>query len=131
MTPYSMSQEELLRQLNVSPERGLSPGEVGTRLERYGKNRLPQGKKKTLLRRFLEQFQDVMILILLAAAAVSFGVACFGHDPLEFFEPLLILVIVILNAVLGVAQESRAEKPAKAKFIEILPAPQPSSIIES
>ncbi len=114
MTPYSMSQEELLRQLNVSPERGLSPGEVGTRLERYGKNRLPQGKKKTLLRRFLEQFQDVMILILLAAAAVSFGVACFGHDPLEFFEPLLILVIVILNAVLGVAQESRAEKALDA-----------------
>lgn len=114
MLPYSISQEELLRELEVSPQTGLSTGEVQKRLERYGENKLPQGKKKTMLRRFLEQFQDVMILILLAAAAVSFGVACFGHDPLEFFEPLLILVIVVLNAVLGVAQESRAEKALDA-----------------
>ena len=114
MLPYSVSQEELLRELEVSPQTGLSAGEVQKRLERYGENKLPQGKKKTMLRRFLEQFQDVMILILLAAAAVSFGVACFGHDPLEFFEPLLILVIVVLNAVLGVAQESRAEKALDA-----------------
>ncbi len=114
MLPYSISQEELLRELEVSPQTGLSAGEVQKRLERYGENKLPQGKKKTMLRRFLEQFQDVMILILLAAAAVSFGVACFGHDPLEFFEPLLILVIVVLNAVLGVAQESRAEKALDA-----------------
>ena len=114
MLPYSISQEELLRELEVSPQTGLSAEEVQKRLERYGENKLPQGKKKTMLRRFLEQFQDVMILILLAAAAVSFGVACFGHDPLEFFEPLLILVIVVLNAVLGVAQESRAEKALDA-----------------
>jgi Ca2+-transporting ATPase len=114
MTPYSVSQEELLQQLEVFPQTGLSAGEVQKRLERYGENKLPEGKKKTMLRRFFEQFQDVMILILLAAAAVSFGVACFGHDPLEFFEPLLILVIVVLNAVLGVVQESRAEKALDA-----------------
>ena len=55
-----------------------------------------------------------MIIILLVAAAVSFGVACFGHDPMEFFEPALILLIVVLNAVLGMMQESKAEKALDA-----------------
>lgn len=59
----------------------------------------------------MDQFKDVMILILLLAAAVSFVVACFGHDPMEFFEPVLILLIVVLNALLGMMQESKAEKP--------------------
>ena len=55
-----------------------------------------------------------MILILLLAAAVSFVVACFGHDPMEFFEPVLILLIVVLNALLGMMQESKAEKAMDA-----------------
>lgn len=71
-------------------------------------------KKKSNLQRFLEQFKDVMILILIAAAVVSFIVACNGHDTSEFFEPLLILVIVILNAVMGMVQESKAEKAMEA-----------------
>ncbi len=71
-------------------------------------------KRKTNLQRFLEQFKDAMIIILLLAAAVSFVVACFGHDPMEFFEPLLILLIVVLNAVLGMVQEAKAEKALDA-----------------
>ena len=62
----------------------------------------------------MEQFKDAMIIILLLAAAVSFVVACFGHDPMEFFEPLLILLIVVLNAVLGMVQEAKAEKALDA-----------------
>ena len=81
---------------------------------KFGPNKLSEGKKKTNLQRFLEQFKDVMIIILLLAAAVSFVVACFGHDPMEFFEPALILLIVVLNAVLGVVQESKAEKALDA-----------------
>ena len=114
MTPYDIPREALLQELSVSMDAGLSQQEAQLRLEKYGANKLAEKKKKTNLRRFLEQFQDVMIVILLAAAAVSFVVACFGHDPMEFFEPLLILLIVILNAILGVVQESKAEKALDA-----------------
>ena len=67
-----------------------------------------------------------MIVILLVAAAVSFGVACFGHDPMEFFEPALILLIVVLNAVLGVVQESKAEKALDASEKPVGP-PRPGA----
>ena len=81
---------------------------------KYGPNKLDEKKKKTNLQRFFDQFKDVMIIILLAAAAVSFGIACVERDPHEFFEPVLILLIVILNAIMGVLQESKAEKALDA-----------------
>lgn len=114
MNPYTISREDLLKELSVSPERGLSTQETQERLAKYGENKLTEKKKKTNLQRFLDQFKDAMIIILLVAAAVSFGVACFGHDPMEFFEPALILLIVVLNAVLGMMQESKAEKALDA-----------------
>ena len=113
MTPHNTSQEELLKELRTSAA-GLSSQEARQRLERYGENKLAEKRKKTNLQRFLDQFKDVMILILLLAAAVSFVVACFGHDPMEFFEPVLILLIVVLNALLGMMQESKAEKAMDA-----------------
>ena len=113
MTPHNTSQEELLKELQTSAA-GLSSQEARQRLERYGENKLAEKRKKTNLQRFLDQFKDVMILILLLAAAVSFVVACFGHDPMEFFEPVLILLIVVLNALLGMMQESKAEKAMDA-----------------
>ena len=113
MTPHNTSQEELLKELQTSAA-GLSSQEAQQRLERYGENKLAEKRKKTNLQRFLDQFKDVMILILLLAAAVSFVVACFGHDPMEFFEPVLILLIVVLNALLGMMQESKAEKAMDA-----------------
>lgn len=114
MNPYTISREDLLKELSVSSERGLSTQEAQERLAKYGENKLTEKKKKTNLQRFLDQFKDAMIIILLVAAAVSFGVACFGHDPMEFFEPALILLIVVLNAVLGMMQESKAEKALDA-----------------
>lgn len=114
MTPHTISREDLLQELSVSPERGLSAQEAQERLAQYGENKLTEKKKKTNLQRFFDQFKDAMIIILLVAAAVSFGVACFGHDPMEFFEPALILLIVVLNAVLGMMQESKAEKALDA-----------------
>ena len=77
-------------------------------------SKLQEKKKKSIARRFLEQFMDVMIIILLIAAVISFIVACTGHDPMEFLEPALIVFIVILNAVMGVIQESKAEKALDA-----------------
>ena len=114
MIPYSCSKEQVLQELHVDDKLGLSTEEIITRQKTYGANKLTAKKPKSMLVRFLEQFKDVMILILLAAAVISFVVALNGHDKVEFFEPLLIVLIVVLNAVMGVAQESKARKALDA-----------------
>ena len=114
MTFHHKSREEVLNQLQTEPKRGLTAAEAEARKAKYGENRLQEKAKKTTLQRFLDQFKDVMILILLAAAAVSFVIACVEGEAKEFFEPLLILLIVVLNAVMGVMQESKAEKALDA-----------------
>ncbi len=114
MEYHAESKEETLKALGSREEGGLTEEEIRARLESYGPNQLREKKKKTTLARFLEQFKDVMILILLAAAAISFGIACFEGNPREFFEPALILLIVVLNAVMGVMQESKAERALEA-----------------
>ena len=81
---------------------------------RFGENKLTEKHRKTFLQRFLAQFKDIMMLILLAAAAVSFAIAYVEGEPKEFFEPVLILLIVVLNAIMGVMQESKAEKALDA-----------------
>ena len=111
---YQEPVNTVLTSLETDPSQGLTGSEAKSRLEKYGPNRLQGAKKKTNLQRFLDQFKDAMILILLAAAAVSFAIACVEGEPKEFFEPLLILVIVVLNAVMGVLQESKAEKALDA-----------------
>ena len=125
MHPHHASQEELLRTYASDPAKGLTAQQVEEARARYGENRLAEKKKKSNLQRFFAQFKDVMILILLAAAAVSFGVACVEGDPSEFFEPVLILLIVVLNAILGTLQESKAEKALDA--LKSLSAPGPGS----
>ncbi|MBQ8719244.1 MAG: HAD-IC family P-type ATPase, partial [Clostridia bacterium] len=111
---HSQSQENVLQTLNTNVTQGLSPAEVEKRLAEYGKNQLTQKKPKTNLQRFFEQFKDVMILILLAAAVVSFVIAIVEKNPGELFEPFLIRLIVVINAVMGVIQESKAEKALEA-----------------
>ena len=111
---YQEPVNTVLTSLETDPSQGLTGSEAKSRLGKYGPNRLQGTKKKTNLQRFLDQFKDAMILILLAAAAVSFAIACVEGEPKEFFEPLLILVIVVLNAVMGVLQESKAEKALDA-----------------
>ena len=118
--PYSLTPEELAKELSSSP-RGLSGPEARERLTKYGPNRLAEKKKKSLASRFAAQFKDVMILILLLAAAVSFFAALGEGDSSAFFEPGLILLIVVLNALVGVLQESRAEKALDA--LQSLSAP--------
>lgn len=114
MSAHSQPKTELLKSLNTSPEKGLSSKQAAELLSRYGENKLKEKKKKTNLQRFLEQFKDVMIIILLIAAVISFVIACVEGDPMEFFEPVLILLIVVLNAVMGMVQESKAEKALDA-----------------
>lgn len=114
MQGHEGAREEWLNSLQSEAQRGLGTDEAQRRLAQHGPNRLNEKKKKNNWQRFADQFKDVMILILLAAAAVSFAVACVEGNLHEFFEPALILLIVILNAVLGVVQESKAEKALDA-----------------
>ncbi|MCD7753096.1 MAG: calcium-translocating P-type ATPase, PMCA-type [Clostridiales bacterium] len=114
MTFHSTTREQALEQLHSDRENGLTGQQAAERLSEHGENRLREKPKKTNLQRFIDQFKDAMILILLVAAAVSFAIACVQGDPQEFFEPALILLIVIVNAVIGVMQESQAEKALDA-----------------
>ena len=114
MSPHSQGKDAVLQALSSNAQQGLSPEQAAALLEKHGPNKLKEKKKKTNLQRFIEQFKDVMILILLLAAAVSFVIACVEGDPMEFFEPVLILLIVILNAIMGMVQESKAEKALDA-----------------
>ena len=114
MSPHSQDQKTLLSELNVIPETGLSAAQVAEQKAKFGENRLREKKKKTTFQRFIDQFKDVMILILIAAAIVSFAVVIAEKNWGELFEPALILLIVILNAVMGVYQEGKAEKALDA-----------------
>ncbi|MBQ2945075.1 MAG: calcium-translocating P-type ATPase, PMCA-type [Clostridia bacterium] len=105
---------EVLSELETDSAKGLTSEEVVAKREKYGFNKLKEKKKKSFMLRFLDQFKDVMILILIAAAIVSFVVACVEQNPKEFFEPALILLIVVVNAVMGVYQEGKAEKALDA-----------------
>lgn len=107
---YLQSVKDVFKEVQSSPS-GLSSKEAASRLEKYGANTLQEGKKKSLLEKFVDQFKDFMILVLLVAAVVSM----FAHqgDP-DPTDAIIILAVVLLNAVLGVFQESKAEEAIEA-----------------
>ena len=121
--------DSILKELETNSETGLSHSDIPLLLAEYGDNKLKEKKKKTTWQRFLDQFKDVMILILIAAAIISFTIACVEGNPKEFFEPALILLIVIINAIMGVMQESKAEKALDA--LKNLSAPHARVIRDS
>ena len=108
---YCSAKEAVLEELH-SDAAGLTQQEAEMRLEQNGKNRLEAAKGKSLLRRFLEQIADPMIIILLIAAFISGVLAVVEND--SFTDVIIILAVVIINAVLGVYQESKAEKAIEA-----------------
>ena len=115
---YCEDQEKVLSELQSSRE-GLSSAEAAKRLEANGKNKLAAAKGKSLIRRFFEQLADPMTIILLVAAAISGGLAVYESmaHPGEgegFADVIIILTVVLINAVLGVYQESKAEKAIEA-----------------
>ena len=114
MTPHNTSRDEVLKSLSTDSTKGLSSEQVESLRSEFGENKLSEKKKKSTFARFMDQFKDVMIIILIIAAIISFVVACVEKNPKEFFEPALIILIVILNAVMGVVQESKAEKALDA-----------------
>ena len=108
---YLQSAEEVLRSQG-SQQGGLTSQEAAVRLEKHGPNRLQEAKKITNLQRFLQQLKDPMLLILMAAAAVSAVTSILSGEKLT--EVIIILAVVLLNAVLGVVQESKAEAAIEA-----------------
>lgn len=119
MVPHSQNANEVISAFETDLTKGLTASQVEENVRKYGLNKLEEKKKKTIVERFFEQFKDVMIIILLVAAAISLGVAIYdgithGFNPIEMIEPFLILAIVVINAVLGVVQESKAEKALDA-----------------
>lgn len=106
---YTQTSEEVLKNLDSSIE-GLSTAQAQERLATYGRNELEEGEKRSLLAKFLDQFKDLMIIILLAAAALS--VITEGMDGLT--DAIIILAVVVLNAAFGVYQEGQAEAAIEA-----------------
>jgi len=119
---HNRPSQSVLQELQTDRGAGLTQAQVAQLRRQYGENKLKEKKKKTNIQRFFDQFKDVMILILLIAAGISFAIACVEGELKEFFEPVLILLIVVLNAVMGVMQESKAEKALDA--LKSLSAPR-------
>ena len=111
MQHYLMERDAVMQAVGGSPE-GLSAQEAATRLAANGPNKLKEAKKTPIILRFLQQMKDPMILILLVAALVSGIIAVIEHE--SFADVIIILAVVIINAVLGVYQESKAEKAIEA-----------------
>lgn len=101
------SQEEIFNELNVDPKTGLSMDEAGKRLELYGMNKLKGKSKKSVFILFLSQLKDMLIYVLLGAAAITLVIG-------EYTDAIIILLVVALNAIIGVAQEYKAEKAVEA-----------------
>lgn len=104
---HQLDKETIIKDLKTTVEQGLSQIEVNQRLDKYGLNELEKPKKRSLLLKFFDQLKDFMIVILLFAAILSFITA-------DYAEGILVIVIVLLNALLGILQEAKAEKALQA-----------------
>ena len=113
------SAKEVLQELDVNPSTGLTSEEAGQRLIKYGPNKLAEKKKTPLFLVFLGQFNDPMIFILLAAALLSVAISIYNmiHIPgesFDFADPIIIMGVCVLNAIIGTVQENKAEKSLEA-----------------
>ena len=124
---HCIEKEEVIERLHSSSSQGITEEQARKRREKYGKNRLASPKRKGILYRFLQQFQDFMVLVLLAAAAVSFVTSRLKGDS-DYIDSIIILAIVLVNAITGMIQESRAEKAIEA--LKKLSAPKARVIRE-
>ncbi|MBE5740963.1 MAG: cation-translocating P-type ATPase [Clostridiales bacterium] len=105
---YKLNINEVYQNLQSSKE-GLSINEASERLKKYGKNELEKTKKQSFIVRFFKQFLNIMIIILLVSAVVSLAIAIINKKYADLFEGIVILFIVVMNALIGVFQESKAQ----------------------
>ena len=106
---HNLTPEEVYAKLNSS-EKGLTQDEAEARIARYGKNALDEGKSKSWMQRFFAQMKDLMIIVLLFAALISAIIAIVEKNYTELIDSGIILLIVIVNAVIGTVQESKADQ---------------------
>jgi Ca2+-transporting ATPase len=111
---YQQSVDEVLATLGTDARRGLSETEARARLERYGKNELTAEEPIPRWRKFLTQFEDVLVILLLIATLISAGLWLYERESALPYEAMVIFAIVLLNAVMGYIQESRAEEAVAA-----------------
>ena len=109
---FNKEVKEVEQELQTDIEKGLSTEQVEKNREKYGLNELKAAKKKTLLQRFLDQFKDFSIIVLIIAAIVSGAVGIAEGEGVT--DTIIILIVVIVNAIIGVTQESKAEKSLEA-----------------
>ena len=107
---HMLPEEEVLKELSTNPKTGLSEAESGSRLEKYGPNELEGHKQESMIMRILGQLKDPMIIVLLIAAVLSFVSSGFT----DWVEPLIILLIVVVNTVISITQEDNANKALEA-----------------
>lgn len=113
MDSFNLNTQEVLKKYEVEKESGLNSKQVKRQREKYGKNKIKEKKKKSMLSKFLEQFSDFMVIILLIASVVSFVTALMDGSG-DYIDSIIILIIVVMNAIIGVIQESKAEKAIEA-----------------
>ena len=111
---YRQRLDDLIAALGTDERQGLTEEQARSRLERYGRNELAAEKAVPAWRKFLAQFQDVLVILLLAATAISAGLWLFERDAALPYEAIAIFVVVLLNAAMGYIQESRAEAAVAA-----------------
>jgi len=105
--------QEVIRRIKTNINHGLNEDEVKKRQLQYGKNKLQEGKKTSFLIKFISQFNDFMIIILIVSALISAGIAYVEHSN-DYIDSIIIIAIVMINALMGVFQESKAEKSIEA-----------------
>ena len=109
----TLRKEEVLRQLDTDEKQGLTEKEVKERKEKYGKNKLEEKKKESFIVKFIKQFNDFMIIILIIASIISAVVSKMQGEN-DYVDSIIIIVIVVFNALMGVIQEAKAEKSIEA-----------------
>ena len=105
----TLRKEDVLTRLKTNDKTGLSEEEVKRRQEKYGKNKLKDKPKESILIKFIRQFNDFMIIILIIASIVSAGISWYQGEN-DYIDAIIIIAIVVLNAIMGVLQEAKAEK---------------------
>ena len=110
---YTLDGKEVCKRFGVNPEKGLAEKEILKRSEKFGKNKLDEKKKDSIFIKFIKQFNDFMILILIAASIISAVIAKVQGTG-DYLDSIIIIAIVIFNAIMGLVQENKAEKSLEA-----------------